>query len=67
LDLTDISWVIVGGESGSKARPLVYGWARDIRDRCIEAGIPFFFKQDSGLRAGTPGPDDLSTYKEFPS
>ena len=45
LDLTDIDWVIVGGESGPDARPMHPEWARDIRDRCIEAGIPFTFKQ----------------------
>jgi protein gp37 len=45
LDLTDIDWVIVGGESGKGARPMHPGWVRDIRDRCVEAGIPFLFKQ----------------------
>ena len=45
LDLTDIDWVIVGGESGPGARPMRLPWVRDIRDRCIEANIPFFFKQ----------------------
>lgn len=37
-------WVIVGGETGSKARPMHPDWARDIRDQCQEAGVPFFFK-----------------------
>ena len=45
LDLTGIDWVIVGGESGPKARPMHPEWVRDIRDRCVAAGIPFFFKQ----------------------
>lgn len=47
LDLTGIGWVIVGGESGvSKAvRPMDPQWVRNIRDRCIAAGVPFFFKQ----------------------
>jgi protein gp37 len=45
LDLTGIDWVIVGGESGPGARPMHPDWARDIRDRCIAAGVPFFFKQ----------------------
>jgi len=53
LDLTDIDWVIVGGESGPNARPMHPDWARDIRDRCIEAGIPFLFKQ-----WGAWAPDD---------
>jgi protein gp37 len=45
LDLTGIDWVIVGGESGSGARPMLPAWPRQIRDQCTEAGIPFFFKQ----------------------
>lgn len=45
LDLTGIDWVIVGGESGPGARPMHPDWVRDIRDRCVAAGIPFFFKQ----------------------
>lgn len=40
-----LDWVIVGGESGSKARPMHPQWARDIRDQCEEAGVPFLFKQ----------------------
>ena len=40
-----ISWVIVGGESGENARPMHPDWARDIRDQCEAAGVPFFFKQ----------------------
>jgi protein gp37 len=45
LDLRRISWVIVGGESGPKARPMKMEWALSIRDQCKEFGIPFFFKQ----------------------
>ena len=40
-----VDWVIVGGESGSKARPMHPQWARDLRDQCAEAGVPFLFKQ----------------------
>lgn len=40
-----IDWVICGGESGSKARPMHPDWARSLRDQCNEAGVPFFFKQ----------------------
>lgn len=40
-----IHWVIAGGESGPGARPMHPGWARDIRNQCAEAGVPFFFKQ----------------------
>jgi protein gp37 len=45
LDLTGIHWVIVGGESGPKARPLMRAWVVDIRDQCLSARVPFFFKQ----------------------
>lgn len=45
LDLTGIDWVVVGGESGPGARPMHPDWVRDIRDRCVAAGVPFFFKQ----------------------
>lgn len=45
LDLTGIDWVIVGGESGPGARPMQPGWALDIRDQCLAAGVAFFFKQ----------------------
>lgn len=40
-----IHWVIVGGESGSNARPMHPDWARALRDQCQAAGVPFFFKQ----------------------
>ena len=49
LDLTGIDWVIVGGESGPGARPMKQQWAIEIRDKCLNAGIPFFFKQWGGL------------------
>ncbi len=45
LDLRGIHWVIVGGESGPRARPMKAEWARSIRDQCAAAGVPFFFKQ----------------------
>lgn len=45
VDLTSIDWVIVGGESGPGARPMNPRWVRELRDRCVDAGIPFFFKQ----------------------
>ncbi len=50
LDLAGISWVIVGGESGPSFRPIHPDWVRDIRDQCIAAKVPFFFKQWSGCR-----------------
>jgi protein gp37 len=48
LDLTDLHWMIVGGESGAKHRPIEADWVRDLRDRSVAAGIPFFFKQWGG-------------------
>jgi len=44
-DCPTIDWVIVGGESGPKARPMNPEWARSIRDQCVAASVPFFFKQ----------------------
>lgn len=40
-----IDWVIVGGESGRSARPMHPDWVRSLRDQCVDAGVPFFFKQ----------------------
>jgi protein gp37 len=45
IDLKGISWVIVGGESGPKARPMKVEWVRSIRDQCKKTNVPFFFKQ----------------------
>jgi protein gp37 len=50
LDLSGISWVIVGGESGPRYRPMSYDWARHIRDQCLDQKVAFFYKQDSGPR-----------------
>ena len=49
LDLTDIDWVIAGGESGPGARPMQVEWVRSIRDTCVRNGVPFFFKQWGGV------------------
>jgi protein gp37 len=48
LPLDGIHWVIVGGESGGGRRPIEAAWAREIRDQCVSAGVPFFFKQWGG-------------------
>lgn len=55
LDLTRVHWVIVGGESGPRARPVEPDWVRSIRDRCVAAGVAFFFKQWGGLRPTSGG------------
>jgi hypothetical protein len=48
LDLSGISWAIVGGESGPNHRPIKPEWVREIRDQCLEQGVAFFFKQWGG-------------------
>jgi protein gp37 len=48
LDLAGIHWVIVGGESGPRHRPIEETWVLEVRDQCAGAGVPFFFKQWGG-------------------
>ena len=48
FDLDAIDWVIVGGESGPGAREIKREWVTEIRDQCLEAEVPFFFKQWGG-------------------
>ena len=55
LDLSGIDWVIVGGESGPGARPMEEPWVTDIRDQCLDADIPFFFKQWGGTNRKKTG------------
>jgi protein gp37 len=67
IDLRDIHWVIVGGESGPGARPMRQEWVRNVRSRCRTDGIPFFFKQWGGVRKSETGRKlDGKTYDEFP-
>jgi protein gp37 len=49
LKLRGINWVIVGGESGPGARPMLAQWVTDIRDQCLRAGVAFHFKQWGGV------------------
>jgi protein gp37 len=56
LDLTGIDWVIVGGESGRDHRPVDMAWVREIRDRCLAAGVPSFFKAKQAGASLTAGP-----------
>lgn len=49
LNLSGIEWVIVGGESGPRSRPMNAKWVIDIRNQCVEAGVAFFFKQWGGF------------------
>ena len=55
IDLDGIDWVIVGGESGPRARPMEPQWATDIRDQCLNADVPFFFKQWGGINKKKTG------------
>ena len=59
-----IDWVIAGGESGKNARPMHPGWVRSIRDQCVDAGVPFFFKQWGEWTSEFPQEKDLSYTKE---
>lgn len=63
-----IGWVIVGGESGSKARPMKEDWVRSVRDQCAESGTPFFYKQrlDHGMKVSLPTLDGV-VHAEFPT
>jgi protein gp37 len=64
-DYMHLDWVIVGGESGSLARPMDLAWVRSLRDQCAAAGVAYFGKQISGPRPGIPLPGDLGD-QEFP-
>lgn len=61
-----IGWVIVGGESGPDYRTMKPQWARDIRDQCVAAGVPFFFKQSSGPRSEMGKELDGRIWNEMP-
>jgi len=67
LDLDDIDWVIVGGESGPKSRPMDPIWVREIRDACLAQKVPFFFKQWGGVRKKQAGRTlDGKVWDEYP-
>ena len=55
IDLNGIDWVIVGGESGPKSRPMAEQWATDIRNQCERDKVAFFFKQWGGFRPKSGG------------
>ncbi len=68
LNLAGIHWVIVGGESGPGAREMQPDWARDIRDQCLDAGVPFHFKQWGGVFKKRNGRElDGRTWDEMPA
>ena len=55
VDLSEIAWAIVGGESGPRARPMDPDWARELRDQCQAQDVAFFFKQWGGARPKSGG------------
>lgn len=68
LNLTNMDWVIVGGESGHQPRPMKPEWALDIQDQCQQAGVAFFFKQWGGRNKKAAGRIlNGRTYDEMPA
>jgi protein gp37 len=68
LDLLNIHWVIVGGESGPGARPMDKEWVTKIRDQCRQASVPFFFKQWGGVNKKKAGRELAGqTWDEMPA
>lgn len=68
LDLSGIDWLIAGGESGHRHRPPTEAWITDLRDRCVTAGVAFFFKQWGGRTPKIGGRDlDGRTWDEMPA
>jgi protein gp37 len=67
VDLSDIDWVIVGGESGRGARPMEESWVESLFMQCRNANVPFFFKQWGGIHKKKNGRELKGrTYDEFP-
>jgi len=67
LNLSGIDWVIVGGESGPGARPMSSEWVTEIRDQCVSAEVPFFFKQWGGVNKSRTGRElEGRTWDEMP-
>jgi protein gp37 len=67
LDLEGIGWLIAGGESGPRHRPMQLEWVRDLRDLCLREQVPFFFKQVGGRTPKQGGRTlDGRTWDEMP-
>ena len=68
INLNGIDWVIVGGESGPGARPMNPSWVAGVRDQCLNASVPFFFKQWGGVNKKKAGRQlDGRIWNEMPS
>lgn len=67
LELEGVHWVIVGGESGPRSRPIREEWVVELRDLCIGAAVPFFFKQWGGFHKKKNGRElHGRTWEEMP-
>lgn len=67
MNLKEMDWVIVGGESGPGARPMKPQWVTGIREQCHQANVPFFFKQWGGTNKKKAGRTlEGKTYNEMP-
>ena len=67
LNLRKIDWVIVGGESGPKARPMNEEWVIDIKEKCLKQSVPFFFKQWGGVQKKKNGRElEGKTWDQMP-
>jgi len=67
IDLTGIDWLIAGGESGPRARPMDISWGRELRDHCVECDVRFFFKQWGGRTPKIGGRElDGRTWDDMP-
>jgi protein gp37 len=67
LSLDGVDWVIAGGESGPRHRPVDLDWVRELRDACLATRVPFFYKQRGGRTSKSGGRDlDGRTWSEFP-
>jgi protein gp37 len=68
VDLSDIDWVVVGGESGPGARPMKPEWVESLHEQCQKAHVPFFFKQWGGVKKAATGRAlHGRTYDEYPA
>jgi protein gp37 len=61
-----LHWIICGCESGPNARPMDLDWARDLRDQCQAAGVPFFLKQAMIMEVGENAKLDGKIWDEYP-
>jgi len=67
LGLREIDWLIAGGEMGPRHRRIDPAWVRNLRDRCVDEGVAFFFKQCGGARPRSGGRElDGARWDELP-